>query len=77
MESKEIAKPIVCLAVFDWSNTCIYNSKFWPSGVIPTLGGRKRLKREVKCGQKYDEFKNLLEVLRYESNTVGQFRAEK
>ena len=45
-----------CLAVFDWSNYCIGNSNFWPSGVIPTFRGRKSLKNVVKIIEKFKIF---------------------
>ena len=44
-----------CLAVFDWSNYCIVNSNFWPSGVIPTFRGRKVRKSRVKNVVKVSE----------------------
>ena len=50
---------------------------FGPTGVIPTLRGRKSEKVRKKCGQNERKFQNLLEVLNWHGNSsVGEFRGE-
>ena len=45
MEPKEVANPFVfCLTVFGWSNTCILNAFFGPTGSYPLYGSKKAQK---------------------------------
>ena len=53
MELKRLANPIVFWSsALSWSNTSIYNSNFWPNGVIPSLRGRKGRKSKIKTCSK-------------------------
>ena len=76
IEPKEVANPIdFYLIVYDWSNTCIYISNFWPNPVKPSLSNRKNMKSKVKWGQNYRKFQNLLEMVHWhESHSIGQYR---